>query len=679
MQQKKSISILLTFCVLTITLFRVTFVRAAQIQDSESATHSADASQYSIVDTHAFEEFKVIQIELPVLSVFSYLLVSNGEALLVDPIRDVDFYLETAKQNNARIKGVYLSHSHADFVAGHMEVVNRLKCPIYQSHKSGVAYKHVPVDEHKTVTIGAATIKFMDTPGHTPDGMCAAVYSPKNPQRPELLFTGDVLFVGSVGRPDLIGGQTSAAWLAGAMFDSWTEKLSKLDDKVLIFPAHGAGSLCGAHLSDDPSSTIGRERVSNPYLKHTAKNEFIAAVLDGLPEAPQYFKHNAEMNKNGPPLVSWDAPLPAEVKPAKTLTDPANYYIVDVRDAKEYAEGHIPNSVNIAARGRLETWVGIMVPWEAKLILTGPPELLKEGFHRLHRIGYRPQILSLERWKEQKLTLTTGNPIAPRELYAMMQDKTAPVIVDVRLPAEWMALRIGTILNLPLNHLAELSSQLDPREPVVVVCNSAYRSSLAVGILERKGFNNVRNLEGGSEAWIASGLPVFEAAKGTRDPAAAVAKKQIRLPERISAESLSRRLLDLPGTFEVVDIRPPQHFSDYNIPGSINADPADIINNPAYLVGVGPLVLVDRDGSVAMAIGGILSQKTEREIKVLYGGLKAYWSRAMGSGIMGDMPSAIISVPAVKPAVAPGFVPGPPKQPQPAAPATKPKRKSAGC
>ncbi|MFH1117635.1 MAG: rhodanese-like domain-containing protein [Pseudomonadota bacterium] len=486
---------------------------AADIKDSESATHGSDSATYRIVDTYIFPGFKVIQFTLPALSVYTYLLVSEGEALLVDPVRDISFYLETAKKESAAIKGVYLTHSHADFVAGHTEIKKALNVPIFQSHKSGAKYPIEAMDEKSSIKVGKAILKFMDTPGHTPDGQCCAVYSQDDLKNPKLLFTGDVLFVGSVGRPDLMEGTVPAAWLASAMYDSWTDKLSKLPDTVMILPAHGAGSLCGAHLSDEPKSTIGHERASNPYLKAKGRGEFVALVLQGLPEAPQYFQHNAKMNREGPPPVDWGAPMPAEMNASADLTEPGKYYLVDIRDAEAYSQRHIANSANIAVRGRFENWVGTMVPWGSRLVLVGDADLLKEARHRLHRVGYSGDIITLESWKNAKLPVKAGNPISPKDLYALMQKGEAPLVVDVRLPAEWMAMRIGTVLNLPLTHLAELSSKLDPEQPVVLVCNSAYRSSMATGILERKGFSKARNLEGGSQAWMDAGLPVYEGEK----------------------------------------------------------------------------------------------------------------------------------------------------------------------
>lgn len=244
------------------------------------------------------------------------------------------------------------------------------------------------------------------------------------------------------------------------------------------------------------------------------------------------------------------------------------------------------------------------------------------------------------------------------------------MVLDVRLPNEWMGVRIGTVLNIPLNALATQSVKLDRRQAVVTVCNSAYRSNMAVGILERAGFEQVASLAGGGEAWIAAGLPVIEA---QRDAASAGAvTREIRLAQRISAAELKRLLMDLPGTFELVDIRPPVQFADYSLPESKNVDIADILNNPAYLTGAGPLVIVDRDGTLAMMVGGILSQKTQRAVQVLYGGLAGYWSDtelAPAAAVPGGTPAAAGPAPAAPPAPAAG---------QPAAPA-KPRKRSAGC
>jgi hydroxyacylglutathione hydrolase len=654
---------------------------AAKITDAESASHGGDAARHQIVDTYKFPGFEVVQVNLPVLSHYSYILASEKNALIVDPDRDITFYLGYAAANDLTIKGVFLTHSHADFVAGHRELVKAVNCPIYQSAASKAEYPIEGLTEGSSFAIGAAVVRILETPGHTPDGMCGVVSSGSDDRVGKAVFTGDTLFIGSVGRPDLLEGTLTAATLASKAFDTWTTKLAKLADSVTVLPAHGAGSLCGAHLSDKPSSTIGDERAANPYLQHKNRNEFIMAILRELPETPQYFTHNAAMNRQGPPLVDWNAPMPAEAKPDAVLMDPARYALVDIRDAAAYAADHIRNSVNIGLRGRLETWVGIMIPWDVqtsgRLILVGSTDELKEALFRLHRIGYKAGILTLQTWKAAKLPTTKIDMLKPADLFAVMQKGQAPVVVDVRLPSEWMGLRIGEVVNFPLNRLAELSAKLDPTQPVVTVCNSAYRSTMAIGVLEAKGFQQVTSLAGGSEAWVSAGLPVYGAdvaGAGTGATSAPAApRREIRLADRIGPDELARLAADLPGTFDLVDIRPADQFADYHVPAARNVDIADLINNPSFLAGASPLIIVDRDGSLAMQAAGILSQKTQRPIKALHGGLEAYWSRTELERAVREVPLPPRPGSGAAPPVAPSSPAGPPIAPP------APKKKSAGC
>lgn len=647
-------------------------VWAAEIVDAEAATHGDEAASYQVVDTYEFPGFKIVQFDLAALSHFSYLLISGDECLVVDPGRDISTYVQAAKKEGVQITGVWLTHSHADFVAGHIEFAKQLGVPLRISVNAHAGYEHIGLKENDSLEVGEAVIKFIETPGHTPDSMCGLVSSKQAPDKPLVLLTGDTLFIGSVGRPDLLGENMSASTLASMMFDTWTNKLSKLPDDVVILPAHGAGSLCGAHLSDEPVSTIGEQRVSNSYLQHKSRGEFIAAILEGLPDAPQYFGHNAAMNREGPEPVDWSPEALPAVEATADLSDPSKYFVVDVRNAQQYAEGHIPNSVNIALRGRFETWTGVMVPWDAKAVVTGSEEEIKEALYRLHRVGYQPQCLPFDAWKEAGLPLMKNQMTTPRELHSQMQTPDSPVVVDVRLSSEWMALRIGTVVNIPLNELSAKANKLDKTQRIVAVCNSAYRSSLAVGMFERQGFKHVSSMAGGGKAWIAAGLPVFEAK--TAGATSTASKREIRLAERISAAELKRLMMDLPGTFLIVDIRPPAHFTDYNLPGSENVDIAELMGNPAYLTGAGPLVIVDRDGSLAMMVAGILSQKTERPIKALFGGLAAYWNEAdVGAGAQPGGGS-------ISPAITPRVRAGAPTAPATGKPVHRPKkRKSAGC
>lgn len=647
--------------------------------DAEAAAHGDKAATLQLVaeTEQKSTDFVFRQYNLSVLSHYSYLVGSGGEAMIIDPSRDISRYLEDAGKLGLKITRVYLTHSHADFVAGHMELAKACGAEIVANEATRAGYPHKPVKDGDAITFGTVRAVVVTTPGHTPDGTCLCVYHPASAANPAFVLTGDTLFIGSVGRPDLMGDGISAAELATLGYNSWTEKLAKLPDATKIFPAHGAGSLCGAHLSDKPVSTIGEERLANPYLQHKDLHSYVMAVIDGLPDAPQYFKHNAQMNHDGPPLVDWEKALPQAQEPgAVAALAKAGAWLLDVRDAAAFSADHPVGAINIGIRGRFETWTGTMIPWGEPFVLIGSESEVTESAFRLKRIGYDAPAGFLkggsDAWKRAGLPANAIKLVNPAALYRQMQTGTAPVIVDVRLPSEWMGLRIGDVLNIPVNKLSTDAKRLSKDMPVLTVCNSAYRSSMGAAVLQKLGFKNVFNMEGGSEAWIKAGLPTLSAAN-VASGASAPVTRAIRLPERISSAELKRMMMDIPGTFEIVDIRPGAQFADFSLPGAIHADIADVISSPAYLAGAVPLILIDRDGSLAMAAGGILSQKTSRQIKVLHGGLEDYWRESV-STMPSSMPAA---APVAKPA-APVPVRGMDPAPRPAAPAT-PEKKSAGC
>lgn len=663
-----------------VILLAVVSARAASLPgDAEAAAHGDEAANVQLVKEteQKSADFVFRQYNLGVLSHYSYLIGSGGEAMIVDPARDIRRYLKDAQELGLKITKVYLTHSHADFVAGHMELAKATGAEIIANAATKAGYPHKPVVDGDAIALGKVRAVVVTTPGHTPDGTCLYVYHPASATNPTFVLTGDTLFIGSVGRPDLMGDSMNAAELAEMGYHSWKDKLSKLPDDTPFFPAHGAGSLCGAHLSDKPASTIGEQRRENVYLQHKDLLSYVMAVIDGLPDAPQYFQHNAKMNHDGPPLVDWEKTTPPALSAADVLAQgQSGTWLIDVRDANVFAVAHPQGAISIGIRGRFETWTGIMIPWGEPFVLVGSDDEVREAAFRLKRIGYDAPAGflqgGLEAWRQANLPVGSLKLLTPQALHRQMQAGTAPIIVDVRLPSEWMALRIGSVLNIPLNELFTDSKRLSKNMPVLTVCNSAYRSSMGASVLLKLGFKDVFNMEGGSEAWIAAGLPTLSAAGGGSSTPAA---RAVRLPDRIAAAELKRMLMDLPGTFEVVDVRPPAQFADFSLPGSINVDIADAIANPAYLNGAVPLIIVDRDGSLAMAVGGILSQKTQRPIKVLYGGLEAYWNESAAP--LSPVAPAPASTPAVKPA-APVATPSTPEAPAPAAPET-PKKKSAGC
>ncbi|GAB1351678.1 hypothetical protein MASR1M12_04080 [Erysipelotrichia bacterium] len=683
----------LLFLAAAVFLLTWSAAMAATIADSESASHSDEAAKYKIVASYEGTGLRIVQFNLGVLSHYSYLLISDGKVLAVDPGRDIAAYLAYANDQKLEWVGTFLTHSHADFVAGHTEMAAATGKPVFVSHKSGAEYPHLELKDDSTIEVGKALLKIMETPGHTPDSLCGVVSPAAIPDKQEFLLSGDTLFVGSLGRPDLMGGSYSAAELAGMMFDTWNKKLSRLRDNLVVLPAHGAGSLCGAHLSDAPSSTIGEEKISNHYLKFVGnRSAFIANFISGLEPAPQYFGENARINRSGPEKIDWENPLGPEIDNPASLIADNGVYFVDVRDAAAYAAAHIPRSVNIALRGRFETWTGIIVPFKSRLVLVGSLSELTEAARRLKRVGYNAEHVLFDEYVAAGGQTVTTRLVQAVELHEQMLRGEAPVVVDVRRPNEYFGMKIGEVLNIPLDILEKQApARLAKDQTVVAVCNSAFRSNLAVGLLERAGFTAATSMQGGSEAWLEAGLPVVKIAAAAETkpaiaPAGSSAFRSLNLPDRISADQLQKMIRDLPGTFEIIDIRPFEQVEDYNPVGAKQVDIADLLENLSWQAGDVPLVIVDRDGSLAMIAAGILSRKTHRPIKALLGGIEGYW-RATEMKFMRERmlaPAGVAPVFPTQKQLVPGQITdpqpiSPAKSPVPPAPAAKPVRKGAGC
>jgi len=640
-------------------------------QDAERATHGDEASSPQVTHEAKGDGWSLRQYQLGCLSHLSYLLVAGKEAAVIDPQRDVGHYERDAAAAGAVITRVLLTHPHADFVAGHTELAHRHGAEIALSAASNAAFPHRALKDGDRVQLGAVSIEAWLTPGHTPNTMTFLVHAPGGKADPAFALTGDTLFIGSIGRPDLL--DVPPAELAALSWDS-VQRLKGLPDATEVLPAHGAGSLCGAHLSPDTVSTIGREKQTNPYLQIPTRSSFVANILSHQPVAPQYFAFNVEMNRKGPPLVERSEVLPAlvDATAAKALLA-EGAWIVDLRDQQAYAEAHVEGSVNVHLRGRLDTWAGIVVPVTAKLLLVGDDAEVKEGVFRLRRIGYdlvtgrmQPDAAA---WRAGGLVVRATKGITPKELHALMQAGKEPVILDVRTADEYGDLRLGDVGNIPVTEHERFAKALGTEMEVVMVCNSAYRSSLAVGLAERHGMRHVRSLEGGLDAWIAAGLPTIgRMAPGAAQAAAPapVAGAAITLPEPIDAPMLQKALLDQPAAYAVIDLRAAWQFAEWSIPGSANVATEAIAAHVDALPKGRRVVLVDRDGTTAFAVAGaLLAQQPERSLRVLVGGLQGYFRTAATGG----------PVEAAAPATAPAAVPATTQT----KPAAAPKKRSAGC
>ncbi len=468
-----------------------------------------------------------------------------------------------------------------------------------------------------------------------------------------------------------MGGDITPVVLANHAFDSMA-RLKTLPDATKVLPAHGAGSLCGAHLSPDTTSTIEGEKLTNPYLAPMSRAQFVSRVVTGLPVAPAYFKENVRINREGPPVIESTPVEPASLSPAeaKARMD-AGAWVIDLREAASYAEGHVPGSVNVAVRGRLDTWTGIVMPFDASLVLVGSEDEAREATFRFRRIGLDKIEGRLEggiaAWRKAGLPVRTTEMVRPEALAARIAAGTEPVIVDVRTTAEHEELRLGDYANLPVSDWQLFGKVLDPKAPVLFVCNSAYRSSMAVGLAERQGFQEVLNLEGGLDAWLSAGLPTKGTARlhDESDPMA--------LPEPMEPAALATALLDRPRNYAVLDVRPQWQHEEYHVPGAIHIAAEAVADYVRGLSRAVHVVIVDRDGTIAFAVAGtVMAQVPDRAVRVLSGGTTRFWQE-IEAGTAGAAPPPMAgSTPRAAPAPASAPAPAP-------APKSRPKSRSAGC
>ena len=456
------------------------------------------------------------QFYLACLAHASYFIGSDGEAAVVDPRRDIDIYVDEANRHGFKIKYVIETHLHADFVSGHRELAARTGAQVIFGAAAPAKFDFVPVRDGDEVRVGKVTLRFLETPGHTPESISILILDNEQSSTvPYGVLTGDVLFIGDVGRPDLLGSRMSATELAGMLYDSLHNKLLTLPDDVRVFPAHGAGSLCGRNISDERSSTIGHERQFNYAVRPMPREEFIGLMTTDLPEAPGYFSRDAQLNMEGAPALEQLAPLqplsPSDVQ--KSQNDGA--VILDVRDSNKYANGHIRGSLHIALSGQFASWAGSLVrPASSIILVAEDEEQLHSARTRLSRVGLDQVAGYLDggivAWDRAGLPLQKMEQIPVEELQHRLTDGLVDQVLDVRRPAEWETGHIASARSTPLLHLAQEAEKMDPKRRVAVLCAGGFRSAIASSLLEQQGFEQVSNVVGGMAAWTAAKLPVAQ-------------------------------------------------------------------------------------------------------------------------------------------------------------------------
>ena len=430
------------------------------------------------------------QFYLGCLAHASYMIGSEGEAVVVDPQRDVEIYLESAAERGLKIRHIFETHLHADFVSGHKELAERTGAQIYIGAQAHASFPHVPLHDGFELRVGRIKITALETPGHTPESTCLVITDEEKSSRPWAVLTGDTLFLGDVGRPDLSPSQTPAE-LAGSLFDSLHTKLLTLPDDVLVYPAHGAGSLCGKKMRAERSSTIGTERLTNYALQIATREEFVRELTANLPARPDYFSQDAEINRTGADALAELPKLRGLSAPEVAALLQEGVVALDVRPSAEFAQAHVPGSLNIALSGQFATWAGTLLGLDAgPILIASTVEQVEEARLRLARVGMdvgRGFLAGgVEAWAQAGFSLGHVPQVTVEQLRARLEKEPVRVL-DVRREGEWNSGHLAGATWHPLDRFPSQMPDFAPDVPVIVHCKSGYRSMAACSLLLRAG------------------------------------------------------------------------------------------------------------------------------------------------------------------------------------------------
>lgn len=456
------------------------------------------------------------QYYLGCLAHASYLLgdEASSTAIVVDPQRDIQKYLEDAGKFSLEIRHVFLTHFHADFIAGHLELRDRCGAAIHLGSRAQAEYAFVPMKDRDALEFPDLRLQILETPGHTIESISILVFElRKDRARPYAVLTGDTLFIGDVGRPDL---RASLGWTAndlGAhLYDSLHNKLLTLPDETLVYPAHGAGSLCGKQLSSETVSSLGDQRRLNYALQPMSKDDFIRLVTADQPDAPPYFTYDAVLNTRE--RATLDKNLEQVLQPID-LADvlrmgEAGVQLLDVREPVDYAKGHLAGSINIGLRGQFATWAGTLLDRSKPIVIIAEPGREHEAAVRLGRIGFD----HVKGYLQKGMEALAGRPdlvwpterVSPQMMAEELASPNPPLLLDVRSPREWEATHIDASINVPLNHLQERIAEIPRNRRIAVHCAGGYRSSIAASLLHQYGMTDLIEMAGGLAAWNAASL-----------------------------------------------------------------------------------------------------------------------------------------------------------------------------
>ncbi len=437
------------------------------------------------------------------LSEAAYYIESEGEVAIIDPLRDIEAYLQLAKERNARIKYIFETHFHADFVSGHIDLAKQTGAPIIFGPGAKTNFEIHSAKDGEIFKLGKICMEVLHTPGHTLESSCYLLKDEEG--KPNAIFTGDTLFVGDVGRPDLSSGDMSSEELAGIMYDTIQSKILPLNDDILVYPAHGPGSSCGKNLGPNTHSTIAEEKKTNYALQPQTKEEFIEAVTKGLHAAPRYFAINAKINQEGYEdlnQIKTKGTIPLSVEDFKSMIND-DVIILDTRHANDFTQGFIPGSIFIGLEGRFAEWAGSILPFDKTILLVTASGKEEESVIRLSRVGFDKMEGFLkggfDSWKNANEKVDLIIDIEADELIMDMPHDPNLIVVDVRREMEYADGHLKDAINLPLGEMTDVAqiANFEDNQNLYVHCAGGYRSVIASSLLKRQGIHNLRNVLGG--------------------------------------------------------------------------------------------------------------------------------------------------------------------------------------
>ena len=434
----------------------------------------------------------------------AYYIESDGEAAIIDPLRETEPYIELALKRGAKIKYVFETHFHADFVSGHIDLARKVNAPIVFGPLANTNYEVINAKDGQEFRIGRLTIKVLHTPGHTPESSCYLLRDENG--KDHAIFTGDTLFVGDVGRPDLLDGLMSSEELAGMLYDSLNKKIKILADDVIVYPAHGPGSACGKNIGKETFSTIGEQKKFNYALKDQPKDDFIKELTSGILPPPQYFFEDARINKEGYEAI--DVVIDRNSRPlnasqVQKMID-SGVTVLDTRPADEFEKGFIPGSINIGLNGQFAVWVGTLIQIDQPLVLVTSPGNERESVLRLARVGYE----LVNGYLEGGIASWKGKMDKVKSIDAGQLKDFDVEVLDVRKPGEWNISHLKDAKFFPLSDMPENLDSLDKNRSYIVHCGGGYRSMTAISLMKREGFTDLINVYGGFSAMVNAGLKI---------------------------------------------------------------------------------------------------------------------------------------------------------------------------